>query len=218
MVPITLRSLRKEKQQGATGSLRNILFMDGDNLVYLLRLLYNSIIETEYVPENFRRGTQIPPHKGKNLCPLDVNNYRGITLLTCMNKLFEVIIWERIKTWWDEEGIISPLQGACHKGSSYIHSAYILQESIATGLDTKSKVFIAYLDAAKAFDSVWTDGLFYQLHNAGLIGKTWRILYKSYEDFRCKVRLSRTYSSWYNMRCGIHQGGFLFFLKYLPPS
>ena len=131
-----------------------------------------------------------------------------------MNKLFEVIIWERIKTWWEEEGIISPLQGACRKGSSCIHSAYILQESITTSLDTKSKVFVAYFDAAKAFDSVWTDGLFYQLHNAGLKGKTWRILYKSYEDFRYKVRLSGTYSSWYSMRCGIHQGGFLSLLKY----
>ena len=205
-----LKVLKKRKAAGCDGLTTEHLVHAGDNLVFLLRLLYNSIIETEYVPENFCRGTQIPLYKGKNLCPLDVNNYRGITLLTCMNKLFEVIIWERIKTWWDDEGIISPLQGACRKGSSCIHSAYILQESIATGLDTKSKVFVAYFDGAKAFDSVWTDGLFYQLHNAGLVGKTWRILYKSYEDFRCQVRLSGIYSKWYI------KGGFLSLLKYAP--
>ena len=209
-----LKVLKKRKAAGCDGLTTEHLIHAGDNTIYLLSLLYNSILETEYVPDNFRRGTQIPLYKGKNLCPLDVNNYRGITLLTCMNKLFEVIIWERIKDWWDEAGVISPLQGACRKGSSCLHSAYILQESIATGLDTKRKVFVAYFDAAKAFDSVWTDGLFYQLRRAGLNGKTWRILYKCYENFRCKVRLADTYSDWYTMKCGIHQGGFLSLLKY----
>ena len=76
----------------------------------------------------------------------------------------------------------SVLQGACRNGSSCLHSAMILQESInATGLGANKKVFVAYFDAAKAFDSVWTDGLFFQLHNAGLVGKTWQLLYKSYE-------------------------------------
>ena len=48
----------------------------------------------------------------------------------------------------------------------------------------------------------------------GIVGKTWRLLYKSYHDFRCKVRLAGCYSDWYVMRCGIHQGGFLSLLKY----
>ena len=101
--------------------------------------------------------------------------------------------------------MISPLQGACRKGSFCLHSALILQESIAARLDTKKKV--AYCDAAKAFDSVWIDGLFYQLYKAGIVGKT-------YDDFCCKVRLAGVYSDWYQMGCGIHQGGFLSLLKY----
>ena len=138
-----LKVLKTRKSAGCDGLTTEHFIHAGENLVYLLKLLYNSIVSTEYVPENFRRGTQIPLYKGKNLCPLDVNNYRGITLLTCMNKLFEVIVWERLKTWWVDEEIISPLQGACRKGASCLHSAYILQESIATGLDTKDKVFVA---------------------------------------------------------------------------
>ena len=73
----------------------------------------------------------------------------------------------------------------------------VLQESIAVGLGTNRNVFVAYFDASKAFDSVWTDGLFYQLHEAGLVGKVWRLLYKSCEDFKCKVRLAGKYSEWY---------------------
>ena len=59
----------------------------------------------------------------------------------------------------------------------------------AVGLDTNKKVFVAYFDVAKAFNSVWIDGLFYQLRLMGISGKEWRMLYASYTEFRCKVRL-----------------------------
>ena len=99
----------------------------------ILTKVFNIIVELEYIPSNFRRGTQIPLYKGKNTCPLDVNNYRGITLLTCMNKMVEILIWERVKVWWSDQGVISPLQGACHKGSSCLHSDPLLREIESSG-------------------------------------------------------------------------------------
>ena len=45
----------------------------------LLAELFNRIIQIEYIPLNTCTGTQIPLYKGKNLCALDPNNYRGIT-------------------------------------------------------------------------------------------------------------------------------------------
>ena len=36
---------------------------------------------------------------------------------------------------------------------------------------------VAFLDVDKAFDTVWIEGMFYQLHILGISGKTWRILY-----------------------------------------
>ena len=105
----------------------------GDKLVTVLTKLYNRILAIEYIPKNFRIGTQIPLYKGKNLCSLDPNNYRGITLLTSFNKLFEIVTWKRIKVWWHDNQVISPLQGACTKGLSCLHTAAILQESIAVG-------------------------------------------------------------------------------------
>ena len=91
--------------------------------------------------------------------------------------------------------MISPLQGACLKGSSCLHTAAILQGAIAFSLDTSKRVFVAYFYVAKAFDSVWIDGLFYQLRKKGLVGKEWRLLYSSYTDFWCKVRLHGDYSN-----------------------
>ena len=213
-----LKILKKGKAAGFDGLTAEHLIHAEHGIVTILTCIYNSILKHEYIPINFRRGTQIPLYKGKNSCPLDVNNYRGITLLSSMNKIFEILIWERVKGWWSDEGVISLLQGACRQGSSCLHSALILQEGIAAGLDAEKKVFVAYFDAARAFDSVWTDSLFYQLRNMGIVGKTWRLLYQSYHDFRCKVRLAGCYSDWYQMKCGIHQGGFLSLLKYTLSS
>ena len=91
----------------------------------------------------------IPLYKGKNTCPLDVNNYRGITLLTCMNKMFEILLWGRVKNWWHANDIISPWQGACKKGFSCLHSAMILQESVSVGLGTNKKVLCHILTQLK---------------------------------------------------------------------
>ena len=181
-------------------------------------LLFNHVINLEYVPENLRRGIQVPLFKGKTLCSLDVNNYRGITLLTTLNKIMEICIWNRIEKWLVSSGVIFGLQGACTKGQSCVHIAMLLQETVSRALETNRNVFVSYFDVSKAFDTVWTNSLFYKLYNMGLVGKTWRILYRGYIDFKCKVCIDNKVSDWYTMpgtmQCGIHQGGFLSLIKY----
>ena len=170
--------LNKGKAAGCDSITAEHLQHAGYNLKVLLTHVFNRIVQLEYVPVNFREGTQIPLYKRKNTCSLDQNNYRGITLLTSLNKVFEILVWDRMKGWWEGEQVISPLQGACRPGKSCVHTSLILQESIAVGLGTKKKVLVTYLDVSKAFDGVWIDGLFYQLRKMGIVGRVWRKLSK----------------------------------------
>ena len=86
-------------------------------------------------------------------------------------------------------------------------------------LDDNNYAFVAYFDVFKAFDTVWVNGLFYKMYEMGIRGKTWRLLYRSYIDFMCKVRskvrIRDMSSEWYKMMCGIHQGGFLSLINYM---
>ena len=136
-------------------------------------------------------------------------------LLTTLNKLFEIVIWARLEPWWTSNDIISENQGACKKGMSCLHSCLTLQEAVATSREANKTVFVAYFDVAKAFDSIWINGLFYQLYNLGITGRNWRILKLVYTDFKCKVHIQGKMSNWYTMNCGIHQGGYLSLLKYV---
>ena len=209
-----LSKLHLKKVPGYDMLTKENLMAAGETLIEFLLIIYEWILVAEYIPQNFRTGIQIPLYKGKDAPPLDTNSYRGITLLSIMNKLFEVLMWQRIEPWWVENQVVSQLQGACRKGASCIHTAMLLQETIATQLENNKKVFVAYYDVAKAFDGVWIDGLFFRLREMGISGKTWRLLYKSYIGFKCKVRIQNLHSDWYVMRCGIHQGGYLSLMKY----
>ena len=148
------------------------------------------------------------------MCYLDTNNYRGITLLSNFNKIFEVLLWGRIEKWWWDSGCISMLQGACRKKQSCLHTALLLQETISEALETNKNVFVSYCDVSKAFDGVWTNGLFIKLYEMGITGKIWRVLFRAYDDFKCRARVGGKVSGWYNMLCWIHQGGFLSLFKY----
>ena len=76
-----------------------------------------------------------------------------------------------LEVWWFESGIVSKFQGACRKGQSCIHTAALLAETVSTARETGKPVFVSYFDVSKAFDTVWTNGLFYKMYNAGITGK-----------------------------------------------
>ena len=209
-----IKKLNSGKSPGYDGIMKEHLVAAGECIVDFLFLILSWINMIEYIPMNFRRGTRVPLYKGKNTSPLDPNNYRGITLLTTFNKIFEILLWSRIEKWWVENNAVAETQGACKKGVSSVHTAILLQETVTSNLENGHLVFVAYLDVSKAFDRVWVEGLFYQLRKIGIKGKTWRLLFKCYKGFLCRVRLHGKYSNWYEMKCGIHQGGYLSLVKY----
>ena len=213
-IRIAVNSLNLGKSPGFDSITAEHIINADVGILELICVLFNGIRDLEYVPRCFRYGVQVPLFKRKDLCGLDPNNYRGITLLSTYNKLFEIVVWNRLKLWWVDEGVISELQGACKSGLSCLHTAFALQEAIATSLEAGDRCLVAFYDVTKAFDSVWIDGLFRQVFGSGITGKTWRILYRSYVDFQCCVKIQGHFSEWYNISRGIHQGGFMSLLKY----
>ena len=209
-----IKTLNKGKAAGFDNITAEHIIFGGDSIETCLCDLFNMIREIEYVPRCFRTGVQVPLFKGKDLSNLLTDNYRGITLLSSFNKIYEILLWHRMKDWWVQEKVVSDLQGACKSGHSCIHSALVLQETLAASIENNNHCIVAFFDVAKAFDSVWTDGLYKQFFYIGIKGKTWRLLYRSYQNFKCCVKLGGSTSDWYYLYCGIHQGGYMSLIKY----
>ena len=108
----------------------------------------------------------------------DKDNYRGVTLLNVIGKLFERIILNRSMSYFENLGFPNELQFAYQKSKSSVIASFILQEAILDSVENGSNAYSCLLDSVKAFDTVWIDGLFYKLYNIGIRGKTWRLLRK----------------------------------------
>ena len=64
----------------------------GSPLAYHLFILFNLIVNTEYIPSTFQQDLIIPIPKFLDKDPSDPSNYRGITLQSVLVKVFEKII------------------------------------------------------------------------------------------------------------------------------
>ena len=108
-----VKSLNKGKASGKDGVTAEHLIYAGRGMLMVLCRVYNHVRLSEYIPVCYRVGVQVHLHKGKGVCPLDPNSYRGITLLSVFNKVFEILVWHRIEAWWVRSGVVSGLQSAC---------------------------------------------------------------------------------------------------------
>ena len=61
---------------------------------------FNLVLQSGIVPESWTTGLIMPLYKGKG-STADTNNYRGITLLSCIGKLFTALINERLQSYLD---------------------------------------------------------------------------------------------------------------------
>ncbi len=70
---------------------------------------------------------------------------------------------------------LDPLQGAGQKGGSSMMSILLLRETVCHNVEGGNTVYVVLLDVQIAFDTVWIDGLFYQLYKQGIDYKLWKL-------------------------------------------
>ena len=146
----------------------------GSDMLYVyLAKLFTLMLTECYIPRCFKVGVIIPLHKGKNKPKNLLKSYRGVTLMPVLNKVFDKIIWWRVKPILDKIGFPNPQQFACRPEHNSTLLSFTIQEAISHCLEFKSNVYCCFLDCEQAFDRVWWNGLLYKLHSIGIKGKLW---------------------------------------------
>ena len=73
----------------------NEYFIECINLfVEPIEILFNEILNSAFFPSQWTEGIIIPLHK--KCSAVDTNNYRGITLISCLGKSFTSVINQRL--------------------------------------------------------------------------------------------------------------------------
>ena len=195
----------------------NILHLIKLNISEPLSSIINLSFEKGIFPENLKTAKTIPIFKDKG-SNLECSNYRPISLLSNINKIFEKLMHSRLYNFLSTYNCIYDLQFGFRKKHSTIHALLDLTEDIRHALDDNSFAVGIFIDLQKAFDTVDHKILLRKLDYYGIRGSAnnW---FKSYlKDRKQYVSINGYDSSTDIMKFGVPQGsvlGPLLFLIYI---
>ena len=175
-----------------------------NEVVEALSLLFNFVFKHEVWPERWGRGIIFPLYKEDSR--LDPGNYRPITLLSTVGKLFGSIVENRLSTWSEKHNVLSDHQGGFRRGRGTPDLIFLLREIILARKSNGAATFTTFIDARKAFDTVWREGNYVRLHDLGVRGKMWRQLQAMNRDRQSKIRLPFGETEWFRISRGVAQG------------
>ena len=165
----SIKQLKTNKSGGPDG-LINEFFIHGKNvLLPVLCNLFNKIFESGIFPEEWSDGYIIPLHKKGSMS--DVENYRGITLLSCLGKLFTRLLNNRLTDWAEKYFVLVEARAGFRANMSTVDDVFVLHCLLTHVLNQGKKLYCAFVDFTKAFDYVVRDNLWYKMIKLGIRGR-----------------------------------------------
>ena len=137
----------------------------------------------------------------------DPGNYRGISLMSCLGKLFLTVINNRLIKHCMENGLLSPAQLGFVAGNRTSDPHVILQNLIQKYCHKKNRKFFGcFVDFSKAFDTVPRDILLNKLKNKGIEGRVLEIIKTLYLNDTASVKIGKSFSPPFVTNIGVRQG------------
>ena len=134
-----------------------------------------------------------------------IKNYRRISLLPIVGKIFERLFYDRMFEFFIAHNLISKNQSDFRPGDSCINQLLSIIHEIYQSFDDNLEVRAVFLDISKAFDKVWHKGLIFKLKQNGISDKI--LIITDFLSFRKQqVVLNGQASPWVNIEAGVTQG------------
>ena len=171
----------------------------------LVLKLFNKILQTSEIIPDWVIGLIVPIYKDGS--KMDPNNYRGITLMSCLGKLFLSVLNARLMTFALENNILSPNQLGFVSGNR-CSDAHIIINNLVDKICHKRKkmLFSCFVDFKKAFDLVPRDLLLEKLLKFGINGNFFNIIRNIYTNDKACVKVKGKCSNSFCVNIGVRQG------------
>lgn len=203
-----IETLRPFKAPGVDG-IQNVLLKNlPENALDGILKLFNACIEFNHWPSSFKEAKVIPiPKPGKDAGKS--SNYRPISLLNTLGKLFEKIINVRIMSFAEENNILNEEQFGFRPQHSTSHQILRVTRHIRRNWALRKSTGMVLFDIEKAFDSVWHDGLIFKLHKFGFPNYLCALIREFTSNRSFRVHVMDQQSRLGRIDAGVPQGSIL---------
>jgi retron-type reverse transcriptase len=164
-------------------------------------------METGVFPSKLKIAKVIPIYKSKD--KQSFTNYRPISLLPSISKIYEKIVHNRLYSYMTMNSLMNKNQYGFRKGHSTINAVSKFTYDTLHALDSGNYNLSVFLDLSKAFDTINHSLLCKKLSHYGIRGVAlgW---FRSYLTERKQyVSYKGTDSKLYPIICGVPQGSVL---------
>jgi hypothetical protein len=202
-----LFALHKLKSRKAAGPDRIIgeLLKNASQFVvpFFLKFL-NVLFDKGIYPEQWTESVILPLFKKG-----DVNNpgnYRGISLCDVSSKVYGIIINKRLQEWVTENNSTGEYQAGFKKGYSTIDHLFTLLACVEKQFSHNRKLYVAFIDFEKCFDSINRNLLWPILLKNDIRGKLFKCIRSMYTCVKARVRCNYGITQYINCSLGVKQG------------
>jgi hypothetical protein len=176
-------------------------------IVPVLSHLFNKFVDFEHIPAILKQSVVFCLNKsGKRD---DINDYRGISIGSCILKVFESVLFKRMLDFTLQQNLISVVQFGFRPGSNTERALLELITLVRTEIDKNKKISCLFLDLKAAFDLVDWKLLLATLDSLGFRGTINNLLCSYLHDRKQSVRINDSTSSAATCKRGLPQGSVL---------
>ena len=195
--------LQNYRAPGQDGVIGEILKTGGDKIREVVWMLCCIAWRAESIPTEWRQGIVVPLHKDGD--ERDPMNYRGITLLSIVGKVFTRVLNNRLTKFAERKtfGIVEE-QGGFRPERGTEDQIFILTEVLKAR--SGRTTYTAFIDVKKAYDTVWRDGLWIRLWEEGVRGKMWRMIREMYRTVQSSVLVDGEQTEMFELNTGVRHG------------
>ena len=181
-----------------------------------LLAIFNASFKRAIAPQMWRNAIIIPLLKlGKPAS--DLASFRPISLTSCIAKLLEKMIAERLYSISEKNGLFNHQQAGFRKDRSCEDQILRIVQSIEDNFQKSPmhRSALALLDFSHAYDTVWKEKLLLSMHGKGINLQYIKWLYAFLQNRQARVRFNNELSYTRKMRQGLPQGSVLAPLLFL---
>ena len=194
--------LAHDNQRGSKYKITENFSIRKFRFINTLTKLYNESIQKGEWPESWKKGEWNPIYKKDDR--LDEKNYRPITLLCTVDKVYEQLLSGQINEHFTPE--LDPCLSAYRKKHSCETTLLRLTEEWKLAADSKQYVGVLSTDMSKAFDSLHPSLMINKLKAYGFSEESLRLMRSYFTNRQNRVKLDSVVSRWKDAARGCPQG------------